>query len=62
MGRVAQNIEGKVAMIVGAGSGLGATLARRFAEGGADLVLAARSDASLDASKASVSASVAWVC
>ncbi|MEO6371160.1 MAG: SDR family oxidoreductase [Acidimicrobiales bacterium] len=52
MGGVAMNFEGRVAMIVGAGSGLGSTLARRFAEAGADVVLAARSDASLDAANA----------
>jgi NAD(P)-dependent dehydrogenase (short-subunit alcohol dehydrogenase family) len=36
-------VDGKVVMIVGAGPGLGATLARRSAEDNADLVLAARS-------------------
>jgi len=35
-------VDGKVVMIVGAGPGLGATLARRGADDGADLVLAAR--------------------
>jgi NAD(P)-dependent dehydrogenase (short-subunit alcohol dehydrogenase family) len=35
-------VDGKVVMIVGAGPGLGATLVRRCAEDGADLVLAAR--------------------
>jgi NAD(P)-dependent dehydrogenase (short-subunit alcohol dehydrogenase family) len=35
-------------MIVGAGPGLGATLVRRCAEDGADLVLAARSEATLE--------------
>jgi NAD(P)-dependent dehydrogenase (short-subunit alcohol dehydrogenase family) len=43
--------DGKVAMIVGAGVGLGSTLARRFAEAGADVVLAARTTESLEASK-----------
>ena len=41
-------VDGKVVMIVGAGPGLGATLARRCAEDGADLVLAARSAANLE--------------
>lgn len=41
-------VDGKVVMIVGAGPGLGATLARRCAEDGADLVLAARSPATLE--------------
>jgi NAD(P)-dependent dehydrogenase (short-subunit alcohol dehydrogenase family) len=41
-------VDGKVVMIVGAGPGLGATLARRCAEDGADLVLAARSPAPLE--------------
>jgi NAD(P)-dependent dehydrogenase (short-subunit alcohol dehydrogenase family) len=35
-------VDGKVVMIVGAGPGLGATLARRCVDDGADLVLAAR--------------------
>ncbi len=41
-------VDGKVVMIVGAGRGLGATLARRCAEDGADLVLAARTAATLE--------------
>ncbi|HEY3674251.1 MAG TPA: SDR family oxidoreductase [Acidimicrobiia bacterium] len=41
-------VDGKVVMIVGAGRGLGATLARRCAEDGADLVLAARTAATLN--------------
>ena len=36
-----------VVMIVGVGPGLGATLARRCAEDGADVVLAARSESTL---------------
>src|SRR6476469_2566637 len=40
-------VNGKVVMIVGAGPGLGATLARRCAEDGADLVLAARTASTL---------------
>ena len=41
-------VDGKVVMIVGAGPGLGATLARRCAEDRADLVLAARSESTLE--------------
>jgi len=41
-------VDGKVVMIVGAGRGLGATLARRCAEDGADLVLAARTASTLE--------------
>ena len=41
-------VDGKVVMIVGAGPGLGATLARRCAEDGADLVLAARTPSTLE--------------
>jgi NAD(P)-dependent dehydrogenase (short-subunit alcohol dehydrogenase family) len=41
-------VDGKVVMIVGAGPGLGATLARRGAQDGADLVLAARSEPTLE--------------
>jgi NAD(P)-dependent dehydrogenase (short-subunit alcohol dehydrogenase family) len=44
----------RVAVIVGAGPGLGATVARRFTEAGATVVLAARSTASLDASARAV--------
>lgn len=40
----------RVAVIVGAGAGLGATLARRFAAEGAAVALVARSQSSLDAS------------
>jgi len=41
-------VDGLVVMIVGAGPGLGATLARRCADDGADLVLAARRPGALD--------------
>src|SRR5690349_17879088 len=41
-------VDGRVVMIVGAGPGLGATLARRCADDGADLVLAARRAETLD--------------
>jgi NAD(P)-dependent dehydrogenase (short-subunit alcohol dehydrogenase family) len=41
-------VDGLVVMIVGAGPGLGATLARRCAVDGADLVLAARTPSTLE--------------
>jgi NAD(P)-dependent dehydrogenase (short-subunit alcohol dehydrogenase family) len=41
-------VDGKVVMIVGAGPGFGATLALRCADDGADLVLAARTAATLE--------------
>ena len=41
-------VDGKVVMIGGAGPGLGATLARRCAEDGADLVLASRTASTLE--------------
>ena len=41
-------VDGKAVVIVGAGPGLGATLARRCAADGADLVLAARSAPNLE--------------
>jgi NAD(P)-dependent dehydrogenase (short-subunit alcohol dehydrogenase family) len=41
--------DGQVAVVVGAGPGLGATLVRRFAAAGAGVVAVARSDASLSA-------------
>jgi NAD(P)-dependent dehydrogenase (short-subunit alcohol dehydrogenase family) len=42
--------DGRVAVVVGAGAGLGATLGRRFATAGASVALVARSDDSLRAS------------
>jgi NAD(P)-dependent dehydrogenase (short-subunit alcohol dehydrogenase family) len=42
----------QVAVVVGAGAGLGAVLGRRFAAAGADVALVARSEASLQASGA----------
>ena len=42
--------EGRVAVVVGAGAGLGATLAGRFSAAGARVALVARSEASLAAS------------
>jgi len=44
--------DGRVAVIVGAGSGLGSTLARRFSAAGARVALVARSEGSLAASSA----------
>lgn len=42
------NFEGKVAVVMGAGKGLGQTLVRRFAEAGADVAFFARSQNSID--------------
>jgi NAD(P)-dependent dehydrogenase (short-subunit alcohol dehydrogenase family) len=49
-------VDGLVVMIVGAGPGLGATLARRCADDGADLVLAARTAGTLEQIAADVRA------
>ncbi len=40
-------LDGRVAIITGAGKGIGASIARAFAEAGADVVLAARTEADL---------------
>jgi 7-alpha-hydroxysteroid dehydrogenase len=42
-------LEGKVAIITGAGKGIGAAIARVFAQAGADCVLTARSESDLEA-------------
>src|SRR5262245_529170 len=49
-------LEGKVAVITGAGPGLGRTLATLMAREGADIVIAARSADTLEATAAEVSA------
>jgi 7-alpha-hydroxysteroid dehydrogenase len=41
-------LDGKVAVITGAGKGIGAGIARAFAEAGADLVIGARTVADLE--------------
>jgi NAD(P)-dependent dehydrogenase (short-subunit alcohol dehydrogenase family) len=54
--RAAIRFDGQVAVVVGAGPGLGATLAGRFAAAGADVAVVARSAPSLEASQAAVRA------
>ncbi len=49
-------MDGKVAVITGAGKGIGAAIARAFAEVGADVVLGARTEADLKAVAADVEA------
>ena len=47
--QTAQRLAGKIAIITGASSGIGAAAARLFAQEGASVVLAARSEAALTA-------------
>jgi NAD(P)-dependent dehydrogenase (short-subunit alcohol dehydrogenase family) len=49
-------LEGKVTIVTGAGRGIGAAAARAFADAGATVVLAARSEPELDALAAELSA------
>jgi 7-alpha-hydroxysteroid dehydrogenase len=49
-------LDGKVALVTGAGKGIGAAIARGFAEAGADVVLAARTREDLDAVAADIEA------
>jgi NAD(P)-dependent dehydrogenase (short-subunit alcohol dehydrogenase family) len=50
------DFDGKVVVVSGVGPGLGAVLANRFAEAGADVVLAARTQSRLDDVAAQISA------
>ena len=49
-------LDGRVAIVTGAGKGIGAGIARAFAEAGADVVLAARTESDLDSVAADVEA------
>ena len=49
-------LDGKVAIVTGAGRGIGASIARTFADAGADIVLAARTKEQLDEVAADVRA------
>ena len=49
-------LDGKVAVITGGGKGIGAAIARGFAEAGADVVIAARTESDLAAVAADVAA------
>jgi len=47
-------LDGKVAIVTGAGKGIGAEIARVLAEAGADVVVAARTQEDIDATVASI--------
>jgi 7-alpha-hydroxysteroid dehydrogenase len=49
-------LDGKVAIVTGAGRGIGASIARTFADAGADIVLTARTESQLDEVAADVRA------
>jgi gluconate 5-dehydrogenase len=55
------NLTGRTALITGGSRGLGASIARAFAEAGADLILVARDPDSLAATATEVSALGGWV-
>ena len=54
-----KRLEGRVAIVTGAGEGIGQAVALKFAEEGAKVVLASRRREPLEATKASIDA-VGW--
>ena len=50
-------LDGKVALVTGAGRGLGAAIARTYAEAGASVAVVARTESDLEAVAADVTAS-----
>jgi 7-alpha-hydroxysteroid dehydrogenase len=57
-GTLAGSLEGKTAIVTGAGSGVGRAIARRFAAAGARLMLADTDDAGLDETAAEIGAEI----
>jgi 7-alpha-hydroxysteroid dehydrogenase len=49
-------LDGKVAIVTGAGKGIGAAIARGFAEAGADLIIGARTESDLESVAADITA------
>ena len=53
-----QNVKGKVALITGASSGIGLTIAKRIAAAGAHVLLVARTQETLEEVKAEIEQNV----
>ena len=52
----ASSLAGKVAVVTGAGRGIGQAIAQKFAEAGADLAICARTQSELDETRAAIEA------